>query len=65
MLYDELAIKYSLNTTIITYSGEKTQMGSNEIIPIMSGDATFKERNKILTSGSFKLIYTVAHTFNS
>ena len=30
-------------------------MDSDEIIPIMSGDATFKERNKILTSGSFKL----------
>eukprot|EP01035_Chromulina_nebulosa_P034823 gene34823-46777_t len=28
-------------------------MDSDEIIPIMSGDATFKERNKILTSGAF------------
>lgn len=26
-------------------------MDSDEIIPIMSGDATYKERNKILTSG--------------
>ena len=41
------------------------KMDSDEIIPIMSGDATFKERNKILTSGSFKLIVGVRSSPNN